>query len=317
MIQGILLYEICTFKPGESLFKLIRVVFSNDIYSETSYSDLLAENDIFSVVYHHLTGTTYSRQDDFSNTYQGRLRETKFQVISYYRHLPDGPDFLTILIFDLDDSIDSFIDTINSMSNKLESFFQTMLELNGLTKEGKSLDKRTAIGRNFKAEVGKFKEKNKKFLVSHENSELTKLFEKTISKIMNKDIKIFLSYSSKDTNYFQIPLISKKLLSYPEIIKVTYYEKEKYENIFKFMNDNIEKCDVLLFFCSKNSIESDHVSLEWQAALSKKKKVIPIFTEIDDLPALLAPINGIQFDQDNLPKSIEMIYSTLIKALGI
>lgn len=299
MIQGILLFELFKDPKSNSLFDFIRAVFNNDIYNENSYSDLIDEDGIVSLIYQHITGV--ETEGDFSNTYQGKLRKTKFQVFSHFRSLSDGSCFLTIFIFDLDDIIDSFMSTIESMTDELDNFFQ-------IKKEGKSLDKRTKLGRAFKARQEEFKGKN---------SKLSKLFEKTISKINDKNIKIFFSYSNKDSDYYQIPVISKTLLSYPEIKKVIYFEKEKYENIFQFMNDNIEKCDVLLSFCSQNASNSEYVTLEWQAALSKKKKVIPIFTKKDDLPALLAPLNGVKFEQNDLPMSIEKIYQTIQKALKL
>lgn len=316
MIQGILLFHFDF--DIDSPFDLLKAIFSSEGYNENSYSDLIVENDIFRIFYQHTTGTS-GREDNFNDTYIGRLNETPYQVFSYFRQLSDQSQFFTTFIFDLDDTIDNFIDTIDLMTKTLETFIiqhqRVSMKITNFTKQGKNIDKRTMEGRKFKVELEKIKEKNQKYLLSRTNPELSKLFEKTVSKIMNKNIKIFFSYSNKDSDYFHIPIISKTLLSYPEITKVIYFEKEKYENIFQFMNDNIEKCDVLLSFCSQNALSSEYISLEWQAALSKKKKVIPIFTKKEDLPALLAPLNGVKFEQNDLPMSIEKIYQTIQKAL--
>ena len=47
------------------------------------------------------------------------------------------------------------------------------------------------------------------------------------------------------------------------------------------------------------------MELEWQVALSKKKKVLPIFTRKEKIPALLAPFLGIRFNKEDLNGTID------------
>lgn len=80
-------------------------------------------------------------------------------------------------------------------------------------------------------------------------------------------INVFLSYATKDKDVFQIARISKKLESYNDINEVLYWEEDSGSNIIKFMNDSINKYDVMLLFCSPNSLKSEWVEKEWTAAI--------------------------------------------------
>ena len=79
-------------------------------------------------------------------------------------------------------------------------------------------------------------------------------------------IIVFISYTTKDSERFQIPIIAEKLMKYPGIKKVLYWEEHMRDDIIKYMNDNVGKCDILLLFCSPNSLKSEPVEMEWQAA---------------------------------------------------
>ena len=59
--------------------------------------------------------------------YTGRLKETAFQVFSYYRQESDGAQFLTMGIFELDDEIELYEDIIKELSTRLDVIFQTLL----------------------------------------------------------------------------------------------------------------------------------------------------------------------------------------------
>ena len=131
-----------------------------------------------------------------------------------------------------------------------------------------------------------------------------------------KPLIIFISYASKDSKIFQIPHMAKKLNEYPVIGNVLYWEQHMRDDIIKYMNDNVGKCDVLLLFCSPNSLKSEPVEMEWQAALKIKKKIIPIFINEMDIPIMLTTKLGIRFDKDDLDGSIEEIYQLILKKLA-
>ena len=129
-------------------------------------------------------------------------------------------------------------------------------------------------------------------------------------------ILVFISYSTKDSERFKVPHIAERLIKYPEIERVLYWEEHMCDDIIKYMNDNVGKCDVLLIFCSPNSLKSEPVEMEWQAALKIKKKIIPIFSNERDIPTMLATKLGIKFNKNDIDVTIEQIYKLILKKIA-
>ena len=92
-------------------------------------------------------------------------------------------------------------------------------------------------------------------------------------------IIVFISYAIKDSRIFKVSKISKLLLNYNEIEDVLYCEEYARDDFIKYMNDYLDKCDILLLFCSPNSLKSDFVAMEWRAAISLKKSIIPVYLD--------------------------------------
>ncbi len=126
---------------------------------------------------------------------------------------------------------------------------------------------------------------------------------------------IFISYATVDSDFFQIPKLTKILTSYPEINEILYWESDMHDDIYQYMDENLKQCKVVLVFCSKNSLYSEAVKMEWRSALKMDKKIIPIFVEPDDLPALLSTKLGIQYNEDDPYSSIEDIYQMILRKL--
>ncbi|MGB5912190.1 MAG: toll/interleukin-1 receptor domain-containing protein, partial [Promethearchaeia archaeon] len=100
------------------------------------------------------------------------------------------------------------------------------------------------------------------------------------------NIKIFISYATADSTYFQVSKIATLLGENPEIEGVLYWEEDLQDDIYDYMNKNLAKCDAFLLFCSENANHSEPVQMEWKAALKIKKKIIPIFVKESDIPPL-------------------------------
>ncbi|UCD01221.1 MAG: right-handed parallel beta-helix repeat-containing protein [Promethearchaeota archaeon] len=128
---------------------------------------------------------------------------------------------------------------------------------------------------------------------------------------------IFISYATKDSDLFQIPLINEVLTAYPEIENVLYWESDMHDDIYEYMDDNLQLCKVFLLFCSQTSLVSDAVKMEWRSALKLDKKIIPIFINPEDIPPLLTTKLGVQFDTSEAYDSIENIYQMILKKLEI
>ncbi|MFX0144930.1 MAG: hypothetical protein ACFE9C_12725 [Candidatus Hodarchaeota archaeon] len=129
MIQGILTFQfkINQKESGEiePEFEPIQLVFREDDYDENNFSELLVENDIFAIFYQHTTGL-FGVKYSYSNFYEGRLKETPYQVISYFKQVADGTQYLAISIFELDDEIEIFEDLIKEMGNRLDVIFDKL-----------------------------------------------------------------------------------------------------------------------------------------------------------------------------------------------
>ena len=128
---------------------------------------------------------------------------------------------------------------------------------------------------------------------------------------------IFISYATADSPYFQIPRLTKILASYPEIDEILYWESDMHDDIYRYMDTNLKRCKIVLLFCSKNSLYSEAVNMEWSSALKLDKKIIPVFTEPDDIPALLTTKLGIQFNKNDPYSTVEEVYKMILKKLEI
>ena len=130
MIQGILTFQ---FKLNQNEtsgeinpeFSPIQLVFANKKFEESNFSGLIIENDIFGNFYQHTVGI-FSTKYGFNNFYTGRLKETPYQVFSYFKQLTDGTQYLTICLFELDDEIELFEDLIKDMASRLDTIYEKL-----------------------------------------------------------------------------------------------------------------------------------------------------------------------------------------------
>ncbi len=129
MIQGILTFQfkINQKETGEiePEFEPIQLIFREDKYDEENFSELFAQNDIFAIFYQHTTGLSGVKYS-YSNFYEGRLKETPYQVISYFKQVADGTQYLALSIFELDDEIEIFEDLIKTMGTRLDTIFDKL-----------------------------------------------------------------------------------------------------------------------------------------------------------------------------------------------
>jgi len=155
------------------------------------------------------------------------------------------------------------------------------------------------------SELERFKEEEMRFLEARAK-------QKKIDKV-----KVFISYATTDSSYFQISRIAKRIIQYPEIEEILYWEEHLKDDIYGYMDKNVRLCDLFLLFCSPNALKSETVQMEWQAALKIKKKIIPIFIREQDIPTLLSTKLGIQFNESDIDGTIKNIYDLILKKLEI
>ena len=129
MIQAILTFQfkINQKETGEiePEFDPIELVFRDEEYNAENFSGLIIENDIFAIFYQHTTGL-FGVKYTYSNFYTGRLKETPYQAISYFKQVADGTQYLVISVFELDDEIEIFEDLIKEMGNRLDTIFDKL-----------------------------------------------------------------------------------------------------------------------------------------------------------------------------------------------
>ncbi len=132
-----------------------------------------------------------------------------------------------------------------------------------------------------------------------------------------KQLKVFLSYSTLDAEHFQISNIVKRLEKYPEIKKASYWQADSKQNIVEFMEDTLKNTDVFVLFCSPNSVKSNAVKDEWQAAFQMRKrgmlKIIPIFENEDHIPVLLWQMLNVKFTKDDFNGFIQNLYDEILR----
>ena len=135
MIQGILNFQFILNQEEsgeiEPEFRPIKLIFHNKKFNESNYTELISTNDIFGIFYQHTTGI-FKDKGAFSNFYTGRLKETPYQVVSYYRQETDSSKYITIAFFELDDEVEIFQDLINTMAKRLLLIFKKLININPL-----------------------------------------------------------------------------------------------------------------------------------------------------------------------------------------
>ena len=132
----------------------------------------------------------------------------------------------------------------------------------------------------------------------------------------DRDILVFVSYATKDAEIFKIREMAEALSNREKISNVLYWQEDMKDNIIKYMNDNLDKCDIMLLFCSPNALASDPVEKEWTAADIMGKPIIPIFNDPAHIPPLLKTRLGIKFDPFNFQQNINETYNLILKKLA-
>jgi len=129
------------------------------------------------------------------------------------------------------------------------------------------------------------------------------------------EFKIFISYSTKDKDFFNIPSLAQFFES--EMNATTWYcQRDAKENWVDYMNEKIPLCDFFLLFCTPNSVQSPYVKDEWQAAYTEFKdnrsKIIPVFYEEEYIPTLLKSFGGYKFNIYDMENAIDGLVKFII-----
>ncbi|MFX1566911.1 MAG: NosD domain-containing protein [Promethearchaeota archaeon] len=143
------------------------------------------------------------------------------------------------------------------------------------------------------------------------------LYINAIRTYFTRGLNVFLSYSTLDSEHFNIDEIAKRLEAFPKIDKVFFWEADSGESIVTYMERTLRLSKVFVFFCSENSIKSKAVEDEWQAAFQMRKKglmkIVPVYEQEDLIPFLLMPLLNVKFTKDNFDEFIQKLYEEILR----
>jgi len=124
---------------------------------------------------------------------------------------------------------------------------------------------------------------------------------------------IFFSYSTKDIKEFRIKQLAKVLEEFNEFDQVLTWEEKTTDSIIEYKDYYIKNANALVLFCSKNSKISEAVQNEWQSAESTGIPIIPVFKNVNSVPALLRARIGVNFTKNPLSNTIDKLHENLLQ----
>ncbi|MFX1572300.1 MAG: NosD domain-containing protein [Promethearchaeota archaeon] len=143
------------------------------------------------------------------------------------------------------------------------------------------------------------------------------LFLHNITNFFRKGFNVFLSYSTLDTEYFNVKEIAKRLESFPEIDRVFFWEEDSGENIVTYMERTLAMTKAFVFFCTEHSVRSKAVEDEWQAAFQMRKKgllkIVPVYENENIIPFLLMPLLNVKYTKDDFDGFIQKLYEEILR----
>ena len=88
--------------------------------------------------------------------------------------------------------------------------------------------------------------------------------------------------------------------------------------IIEYMENNLEKSRVFILFCSEHSNDSKSVKLERAAAIQlcqeERMRILPIFMNPRDIPLLVKPFLGVEYQQDNFDHFLQKLAEEIFRS---
>src|SRR4030042_7142584 len=91
-------------------------------YSGANLRDFIATNDLFGIFFAHTAGASSKKTPHgMKNFFVGRLKESPYKVIYYYKQEIDQSQYLTLSIFKLDEDVEIYEGLIRILAEKLDA----------------------------------------------------------------------------------------------------------------------------------------------------------------------------------------------------
>jgi hypothetical protein len=102
----------------------------------------------------------------------------------------------------------------------------------------------------------------------------SKFFE--LGKRFRKGFRIFVSHAVDDFKRYRVDDLAKFLESQKEVGRVFYCETDLIGNIDQWMNKTVPRCQLLIFFSTENSLDSNDCITELNLARKNNLLIVPI-----------------------------------------
>jgi len=270
------------------------------------------DKSILKLPKHHLMTRTFIRLPknfgDLSSLKEVNLRGNL--LIS----LPDS--FANLDLIELDISDNKFKEIPPSLGS-LNNLMRLSLEMNPFEEDSQKFLERYSEKEHYQLRT--FIKKSDipillEFCQKRRGSQILKRLKSLASE---NTFNIFLSYSTLDTEFFQIYKITKELKNHPAIDNVFYWEGESSQNVVEYMEQAIKLSKILILFCSENANESQSVKAEWQAAfqlmIKGNVKIIPVYSSKEQVPILLLPLINVHYEKSNFHKFIYELITEILR----
>ncbi|MFX1572304.1 MAG: NosD domain-containing protein [Promethearchaeota archaeon] len=209
------------------------------------------------------------------------------------------------------------LDTINSIKKAINDLGRKNLRFQIVEISKKSGVKDEKIIEDIIHEMIKNKEISAKYYPKSDTIVLSLMLFPVLKLKEMKEINLFLSYSTLDSEYFQIPKIVRYLEEYPEIGRVMFWEADSKANIVEYMEKTLRITNVFVLFCSENSMKSASVEGEWHAAYQMNKegllKVISVYEDKDHIPRLLWPLSNVKYLKEDFHEFIQTLFRVIME----
>ncbi|MFW9993366.1 MAG: toll/interleukin-1 receptor domain-containing protein [Candidatus Odinarchaeota archaeon] len=126
-------------------------------------------------------------------------------------------------------------------------------------------------------------------------------------------LKIFFSYATKDSERYRITELARLLESKADIGRVYFWEQHATGSIIEYMDKRVEDSDTCVFFYSKHATKSKPVQMERDMAVYQNKHIVPVFTDINDVPSILKIQAGVDAKNRSPEQVVDELYRLIIE----